>query len=246
MQIHDSNEKPIELKKNREVEKMTIDVVKSHALLLANILLVVVILFLIAANNAANSRAEVNQQITYVKMMPNGDWQVEFNKQYQNEFDFSKASVEQGLWSYVETRHSKVPELIRSYYGKALVYMSPEVQQDFMSPSGFNAPVVATELSPELTDFDEIVELRFFDHNEQYYGYYSSGVEDIYSTKVYITRKFRNRKTKEFIESLERKEVIALKWRLESEDNKRRWEREKILANAVGVIVVEDKQFIDK
>ena len=84
------------------------------ALLLAIIAIIIQSFYI----NAANKRAEMNTELMYVKMYPNGSWDVEY-RESGTEADFFPLTIDKLIQDYVEARYSVRPGQMRREFGSS-------------------------------------------------------------------------------------------------------------------------------
>lgn len=192
--------------------------------------------------NAANERAEMNTEMFFLKMYPNGSWDVEY-RNTGNEADFFPLTIDKLLMDYVEARYAVVPGMMRREYGFALQFMSPTLASWFVGigEGQFNAPKVAEELNKSLKT--EEIKIRFVDHFDVSNGVFVQGNSDIYRTNVFIERSVKNSLGQ--IEGKPIKEVINLQWRIKSVKELKKLSRDELRANPIGLEIIKDDKVID-
>lgn len=102
-------------------------------------------LFSIYAQHEASIRADNSIKVAWVKMYPNGSWDVDFHDDSRS-VNFTQATIDTLLKNWVIRRYSKVPSSVNSDYGYVYEFMSDELRNDFVSSEGFDAPKKAAEI----------------------------------------------------------------------------------------------------
>lgn len=186
----------------------------------------------------AQSRAEKNREIMFVKMYPNGTWDVEYLES-GNEADFFPITIDKLLSDYVVNRWGVDPHNVSRDYGHAIVFMNDEVKNNFLGTDKkqFNARKKVTEYTDR--GWREKIKIRFMDHFDIAEGTFVNGNSDIYRTNVFITRTITdgtgNQKGKP------KSEVVNLHWRLKSVKELKQYTRDELRANPIGIEIIVDE-----
>lgn len=214
-------------------------------LFLLLVILVVVVLLQGYWINLANKRAETNTELMFMKMYPNGTWDVEYRKS-GNESDFFPLTIDKLLQDYVEARYAVEPNVkyMRRNYGYALVFMAPQLAENFVGvgKDQFNAPQKAIDIGEG--KITEEIKIRFVDHFDVASGVFVKGNSELYRTNVFIERKAFNSMGQ--LEGDPVNEVVNLHWRIKSIDELRNLTREQLRANPIGLEIIKDKINLDK
>jgi len=104
--------------------------------------LILVCGWLILNWQTANSRFANNVRVSYVKLSPNGTYNVEYEDE-NKPVDFFKATVDSKLSEFIQKRYSKLRNSITYDYGFANLFLSPQLSNQFLND--FNAPEVAAK-----------------------------------------------------------------------------------------------------
>lgn len=192
--------------------------------------------------NAANTRAENNTELLFVKMYPNGTWDVEYRKS-GNEADFFPITIDKLIQDYVEARYGVTPGFMRREYGFSALFMSDQLKGWFVGngENQFNAPKKAQEF--DKTDITEEIKIRFVDHFDVANGVFVHGNSDMYRTNVFIERTLKNRYGQQQGEPIQ--EVVNLHWRIKSVKELKGLSRDDLRANPIGLEIIKDKKVLD-
>jgi len=193
--------------------------------------------------NSANQRAETNTELMFVKMYPNGSWDVEYRNTGQ-EMDFFPLTIDKLLQDYVEARFGVKPESIRRDYGFSLVFMSEALAMHF-SGSGngqYNAAKQAEALA-KLGKTEEI-KVRFVDHFDVANGVFVHGNSDVYRTNVFIERRIKNALGQQEGDPI--KQVVNLHWRIKATADLKQSTRDELRANPIGLEIIREKINLDR
>lgn len=205
---------------------------------------VIVLLLLIAILaqgwwiNSANERAEMNTELMYVKLYPNGSWDIEYRNSGE-EMDFFPLTVDKLISDYVIARFGVDPHNIRRDYGFSLVFMAQPLAADFVGhgKNQFNAAKAAEEAIKK-GDIEE-VSIRFVDHFDVSKGTFVQGDSNIYRTNVFIERIKKNSAGQ--VQGDPIKEVVNLHWRIRSVKELKKFTRDQLRANPIGLEILKDK-----
>lgn len=192
--------------------------------------------------NSANTRAETNTELMYVKMYPNGTWDVEYRKS-GNEADFFPLTIDKLIQDYVIARYNVIPGSMRREYGFAATFMAPALHEWFTGAGQgqFNAPEKAEDLNG--SKITEEVNIRFVDHFDVSTGVFVRGNSDIYRTNVFIERAKKNSLGQQQGEAIN--EVVTLHWRIKSVKELKNLSRDDLRANPIGLEVIKDSKTLD-
>ena len=121
-----------------------LSVVNTRMFLIA-ILMGIGLLYSIYAQDKASTRSDNNIKVAFVKMYPNGTWDIDFHDETRG-VEFFKPTIDHFISNWVVRRYSEIPESIDADYGYIYAFMSPELQNRFLHPEGFNALEKAAEV----------------------------------------------------------------------------------------------------
>lgn len=224
---------------NETSAKLVSKLYKHHVVLLLSVIFNVMQGYWI---NSANERAEMNTEMFFLKMYPNGSWDVEY-RNTGSEADFFPLTIDKLLMDYVDARYAVVPGMMRRNYGVAVVFMSPTLQSWFVGAGDgqFNAPKIASELNKSITS--EEIKIRFVDHFDVSNGVFVQGNSDIYRTNVFIERTVKNALGQ--VQGAPVKEVINLQWRIKSVKELKKLSRDELRVNPIGLEIIKDDKVLD-
>ena len=211
-------------------------------LYVALLLAIIAIIFQSFYINAANKRAEMNTELMYVKMYPNGTWDVEYRAS-GTEADFFPLTIDKLIQDYVEARYSVRPGQMRREFGFAAIFMSPQLRGWFTGTGErqFNAKVQAEKLNA--ASLSEDIEVRFVDHFDYSTGVFKRGNSDLYRTNVFIQRTVMDQLGNPQGDAVN--EVVTLHWRIKSTNELKGLSRDDLRANPIGLEIMKDKKVLD-
>ncbi len=214
----------------------------SNKLFVIIVLALFVIIIQSCMINSANKRAETNTELMFVKMYPNGSWDVEYRKS-GNEADFFPLTIDKLINDYVEARYSVIPGVMRRQYGFSSLFMSPQLRGEFLGSGekDFNAPVKAEFY--DKAHIQEDVKIRFVDHFDISSGSFVHGNSDVYRTNVFIERQSRNKEGMAQGDPVN--EVVTLHWRIRSVKELQKFTRDELRANPIGLEILKSKIVVD-
>lgn len=196
---------------NREAQLST----ANTRLFIVCILLGLVALYAIYAQSKASTRANNNIKAAWVKMYPNGTWDVEFHDEFRKQ-EFFYSTIDYIIKNWVSKRYSKIPESIDSNYGYCYDFMSPELQNDFVSPEGFDAPAKAADIKEcaqclKVKVNRKSIVVDHFDSDVTMFGKHEGA---LYRTNVFAT--LEEIGPDGIKTGSARKVIIPMEWRLKS------------------------------
>ena len=179
---------------------------------IATLLLSVVAIMAMALAYSASKRADTNIKVAWVKMYPNGTWDVEFQDENRAP-QFFQATIDYLIRQWVERRYSQIPYSIKNDYGYVYNFMSPKLRKEFISPRQFNAPQKAAELTACSACNHIEFKVRTIDHydsDKTRFGKYE-GV--LYRSNVFVQRQEKN-PDGTLVDNLNM--IVPLQWRIKS------------------------------
>lgn len=192
--------------------------------------------------NAANTRAENNTELMFIKMYPNGSWDVEY-RESGLESDFFPLTIDKLIMDYVEARFSVNPGSMRREYGFASLFMSEQLRGRFLGTSKgqLNARKIAEE--KDTSSITEEVNIRVVDHFDVSEGVFVKGNADVYRTNVFIERISLDQRGMVIGKPV--KEVVTLHWRIKSVEELKGLSRDDLRANPIGLQIMQEKIRLD-
>tara|TARA_R110001592_G_scaffold182549_1_gene425851 strand:+ start:9458 stop:10222 length:765 start_codon:yes stop_codon:yes gene_type:complete len=224
---------------NETVPKLVSMNTKIYLALLLSLVIIVVQGFWI---NSANIRAEMNTEMIFMKMYPNGTWDVEYKKSGE-EADFFPLTIDKLLFDFVEARYGVNPHSMRRNYGFAITFMSPTLRTSFVGSADedYNAAEKAKHFTQR--GWTEEIRLRFIDHFDVSAGSFIGGDSEIYRTNIFIERILRDKSGQQQGDPV--KEVINLHWRIKSSKTLNKLTRDELRANPIGIEILKEKITLD-
>jgi hypothetical protein len=151
-------------------------------------------------------------EIYWVKMYPNGRWEIDAPKA-DRDVEFYPRAIDHFLERWVVSRYSELKHEVSEHYGFAATFMSPELAHDFRAPDGFNAVEAASDIKECASCPQVHVAMRDINHNNAIKTQFGRTEGILYRSDVYITRTIKNAdgstKDKTY-------HIIPLKWRLKT------------------------------
>jgi hypothetical protein len=180
--------------------------------------IIVVILSLVAfvsiiSAYKANTRADHNIKVAWVKMYPNGTWDIEFHGESRKP-EFFQSTIDYLISQWVERRYSEIPHSIKNDYGYAYNFMSPKLKQEFISPTQFNAPKKAADIAGcsacNHIEFKVRTDINHYDSDQTRFGKHD-GV--LYRSNVFVRRETKN-PNGSLVDTINM--IVSLQWRIKS------------------------------
>jgi hypothetical protein len=144
------------LKSRMAKEASEIKVTRNY-LAIAIIGLILACFALIRGWQVAEKRFAENVRVSYVKLSPNGSYNVEYEDE-NKPVDFFKTTVDSKLSEFVEKRFSKRKNTITYDYGFSNLFLSPQLSNQFLND--YKAAKVAAEHLSCVNCSDEVFEVR--------------------------------------------------------------------------------------
>ncbi|NRA71961.1 MAG: hypothetical protein HRU24_13145 [Gammaproteobacteria bacterium] len=208
---------------------------KIYVVLLLSIVFNIIQGFLI---NLANERAENNTELMFVKMYPNGTWDIEFRKSGE-EADYFPLIIDKHIHDYVESRFGVNPHAMSRNYGFALIFMSDTLANSFVGNGEGQYYAAQKAIDFTKRGITEKIEIRFTDHFDVSSGVFVNGNSDVYRTNIFIERTTIN--SDGFQQGKPIREVVNLHWRLKNFKELKRFSRDQLRANPIGLEIIQEK-----
>lgn len=214
--------------------------VYNNRLFIILIIMGVVTLFAIYAQHKASIRADNTIKVAWVKMFPNGTWDISFTDENRQP-DFFQSTIDYIIRNWSVRRYSKTPQTVNSDYGFCYAFMSPALQNEFVSPEGFNAPAKAAEVADCPRCPVTKIKVRNIDHYDSDETKFGQHKGTLYRTNVFATREVRaSDGTLNSTEDV----IIPLQWRIMSQEEIQA-DKELLKTNPIGFELIDYDLLID-
>lgn len=209
------------------------------------LLLVAMLVGLFFMYVGAKTESNKLSETRYVLIYPDGSWKIEFNPP-SNTQQFFKTTIDKLLSDYITYRFAITPQTVRSDYGKATQFLSPQQREWFVSPDGFNAIELAGTITNSNNSHTTKVNVLFFDHQDSVKGIFDGGKNSrrIIRTNIY-TEEVTIDKYGTTINKPVRK-IINLTWTLASKDQLAKKDQKFFLVNPLGLTILTERETIDR
>ncbi len=204
------------------------------------ILMGIVTIFAVYGLHRASIRADNTIRTAWVKMYPNGTWDIDFNDEGRQP-DFFQATIDYMLKNWSVRRYSKIPHTINADYGFAHIFMSPALQKEFVSPKGRNAPAAAAEIAACNNCPVTKIEIRNMDHYDADATSFGKFKGTLYRTNVFAARRL-SAADGTFISN--ENIIISLQWRIRSREEIQA-EKKQLKANPIGLEIMDYELLTD-
>jgi hypothetical protein len=163
-----------------------------------------------------SKQAANNIKVAWVKMYPNGTWDVEFYDEGRGP-DFFQSTVDYILRQWVERRYSRLSRSVKEDFGYVNIFMSEKLKNDFVDPNGFDA----VEKAAEIANCSGCEELKLkvrnngidhFDSDKTTFGQYAGTLyrSNIFANKITVA--------KDGVEGKPEKVIVPIQWRIKSKE----------------------------
>jgi hypothetical protein len=174
------------------------------------LLVLCMLLFFMYNKTAADARN--NTQLMYIKMYPDGTWDMDFFDS-KRAVEFLPATVDSLLTNWVQRRFREDPTTVSKDYGFARWFMDPKTSAAFMDPAQGDALRKATQIADCRNCPLKEIEIRTISHFDSDTGTFGQIPGAFYRTNVFIREKMLNDVGN--LMSTKRK-IVKVQWRLMS------------------------------
>jgi len=162
----------------------------------------------------ANVRFANNVQVAWVKMSPNGTWDIDFFDEGRGP-EFFESTIDYMLSQFVERRYSKIRLSIKNDYGYALQFMASPLAQAFMASEQFNAPGKVADFLESGED-ETVIEIGAIDHFDSDSTNFGKTEGTLYRTNVFIKELTKGPGGN--LIGKPRNKIVSLQWRIKSKE----------------------------
>ena len=177
-------------------------------------------------------KAQNNKEVVYVKLEPNGGWSM-VDYQPDDAQLFYKTTIDALLQRFALSRYAVTPETIETDWGEASVFMSPDVNAQFLSPQGFNA-LEKIEALRKNGQRAVITIDRGVEHYDQVAWKEGDASTSVVRSNVYLTRQIEGNGRNPKPEHL----VLNLQWRLADKSELAQRSMASLRLNPLGLTVL--------
>lgn len=200
-----------------------------------SLVLSVITLISVASAFSANKRAQESIKVAWVKLVPDGTWEVEFHDRNRQP-EFFQSTIDYLIKQWVERRYSKISHSIKTDYGFCHSFMSPSLKQQFIDSNQFNAPKVAAEIAncsacPEINFLVRTID--HYDSDKTRFGKFDG---TLYRSNVFVKRKTIN-----FDGTMKNKPenmIVSLQWRLKAAEEIKA-DKKSLEHNPIGLEIID-------
>lgn len=185
--------------------------------------------------NVANERFANNVQVAYVKMYPNGTWDIEFYDSEKSQ-DYFPTTIDALITQFVERRYSKQSHSIGGDYGFASLFMGKDMLREFLDPAQFNAAQVAADQQGCEGSCKQIkVKVRNINHYDSEMTMFGPVEGALYRTNVFVEEVHKN---PDGSAGSRKKKIVPLQWRIRSKKEISS-NKEALVANPIGLEIID-------
>lgn len=179
---------------------------------LVTCILLLLLFFACFSAYQANQRFANNVKVSWVKLYPNGTWDIDFHDENRGA-EFFPATIDYLLRQFVERRFSKIAHSIRYDYGFAAQLMGTKLRREFIDSKQVNAPQLAADLE-HCSNCDEVyITTRNIDHYESEQTVFARQPGTLYRSNIFVREIIKARDGS--IRSQLNK-IVSLHWRIKS------------------------------
>lgn len=180
------------------------------------IIIILLILFAVGCFIYAmqqSERADNNIKVAWVKMYPNGTWDIEFHDK-NRKIEFFQSTIDYLLTQWVERRYSEIPHSIGADYGFVHIFMNPKLRNNFVSTKGFNAAEKAAKVSDCISCQEIRYKVRSIDHYDSDKTKFGSHDGTLYRTNIFVQKIIKNADGTQA--HAPQKKIVSIQWRIKS------------------------------
>lgn len=191
-------------------------------------------LYCLYSANVANERFANNVQVAFVKMYPNGTWDINFYDSEKAQ-DYFPTTVDALITQFVERRYSKQSHSISGDYGFSSLFMSKDLLRTFLDPEQFNAPqVAANQVDCDGTCKQVKIKVRTINHYDSEMTRFGPLEGALYRTNVFVTQTIKRADGSVHSEI---NKIVPLQWRIRSKQEISA-DRDALIANPIGLEII--------
>ena len=159
-------------------------------------------------------RADNNIKIVWLKMYPNGTWDMEFHDE-DRQPEFFRSTVDYLLTQWVERRFSEIPHAIKNDYGIAYIFMSSKLQAEFIDPKGYDAKAKAVRVMNCKSKCKEVhFKVKTIDHYDSDKAGFGQHEGTLYRTNIFAQKTTLSNNGR----SAPQKLIVSIHWRIKSKE----------------------------
>lgn len=212
----------------------TLNVEKNRWFVLAIILSVVALISAYSAYKA-NTRADHNIKVAWVKIYPSGTWDIEIEDDSRKP-EFFQSTVNYLIRQWVQRRYSEVPHSVKNDYGYAYIFMSPKLRQLFVSSNQFNAPKKAAEIAAcsacNHIEFKVRTDIDHYDSDKTRFGNHAG---TLYRSNVFVRRETKS-PDGSLVDTANM--IVSIQWRIKSTEEIQA-DKKMLQQNPIGLEVID-------
>jgi hypothetical protein len=180
------------------------------------------------------NRADSNIKVAWVKMQPNGTWDVEFHDE-DRQPEFFQATIDYIITQWVERLYSEIPHSIQSDYGYAYLFMSPKLRATFVSSDGYNAAAKAAKIADCNACREAKVTVRNIDHYDSDKTRFGKHEGTLYRSNVFVQKTTYNADGSPMGDP--EKLIVPLQWRIKSKEEIQA-DKDLLKQNPIGLEII--------
>ena len=189
--------------------------------------------------NIANERFANNVQVAWVKLQPNGTWDVTYPSEGQQP-EFFKATIDSLLRQFAERRYSKLKNSVKADYGFVALLMSDKMESEFLDTKGYYAPGVAADVANGIKD-EVKVRVKIINHYDSDKIIFNGEEGRLYRTNIFVTEAGyrRDGQAKKL-----KKRIVSVQWRIKTKKEISAKKNELAL-NPIGIELIDSEYLED-
>ena len=181
-----------------------------------------------------SNRAANNIKVVWLKMWPNGTWDMEFIDEDRGP-EFFQSTIDYMLTQWIERRFSEIPRSIQSDYGFAYLFMTPKLRAEFVDPQGYDAHKKAAEVMDCRSKCTEIQfkvdNLDHYDSDKTMFGKHKG---TLYRTNAFVKRTIVKNEGRFQPEKF----IVSVHWRIKSKEEIQK-DKKMLKHNPIGLEIVQ-------
>lgn len=184
-------------------------------------------------------KSQVNREIVYVKLSPDGTWHLSDFKP-DDDVLFFKNTIDKLLHTFVTVRYGQQPETISTDYQTVRYFLSDSLDADFVGtgPNQYDAAKKAAAIEANPKAFERIdIKNGFIDYYDDLDGVVDGQKSKIIRTNIYFTKTYKSYSGTPSSKPPE-KMILRLQWTLVGKKALKNASADYLNADPVGLEII--------
>lgn len=247
--MSDYKEKTKKLSDKSKLSRETSLFVDRGRWFLISLILLISLIFTVISYISLSESSKSSYKVAYVKMYSNGTWDINFEENFNTQH-FVPILVDNLLTEWAEKRFSENPLSIRSDWGIANLFHSPNLANEFLanvSSGGFDAPEKAVKVQ-ECTSNCVVIsyKVKLIDHFDSNNATFNNENGIIYRSNLFSEASY----SRNGLVFNKEKRIIRVDWHLLNHKQINKLANEKegrdwLKTNPIGLEIIKHENLLD-